>query len=425
MSFFSRLKKPLMILGFLILIVLIGYFLWKLFFQTAGPILGPGGETSTSTSGGLPVIDSGDGEPGGEITGPGRLPDGSIDETGLDTPIGERDRDSYAPQPIADGGLTRTEPVVITKSLSPSLSSNGDVRYYNKEDGYFYKLDENGNIVKLSDKIFHQVRDVTWSPDGNKAVIEYPDNSKISFDFATQKQVSLPSYWEDFSFSPSGNELTSKSIGLDTDNRWLIVSGSDASQATALEPIGERAPYVYPSWSPNNQIVAYYTKGLDFDRQEIYFVGLNGENFKSTVVEGRGVQAQWSKEGDNLLYSAYHSRDDYKPKLWIVGSSGDDIGSDRRSLELNTWSDKCTFASNTEVYCAVPETLEEGAGMFPELADRSKDNLYKIDLTTGAKTLIAVPDGAYNISQILVPDNQNSLYFTDKHNEMIYQVRLR
>ncbi|HZJ42114.1 MAG TPA: hypothetical protein VFD51_03880, partial [Patescibacteria group bacterium] len=402
----SRLKKPLLIIAFILSIVLIGYLLWKLFFQDSLPVQTPSGQVNTSTSGGLPLINSNGNQDDGEITGPGRLPDGNIPNEGeTDVPIGSRDPQATQTQTIANGGLTETKAIVISKSLSPSLSSDGSVKYYNREDGFFYKIDKDGNAVKLSDKIFHQVKDVTWAPNTNKAIIEYPDGTKISYDFNTNKQVTLPSYWEEFSFSPDGEQITTKSIGLDSDNRWLVVSGADASKATALESIGDRADYVYPSWSPNNQIVAYYTKGVDFDRQEVFFVGLNGENFKSTIVEGRGVQTQWSTEGDNLLYSAYHSRDDYKPKLWIVGSSGDNIGADRRSLEINTWADKCTFASNTEIYCAVPETLETGAGMFPELADRTKDNLYKIDLNTGAKTLIAIPNGAYNISQILVPED--------------------
>jgi hypothetical protein len=424
MTNFSHLKKPLLIIGFLFLVVLLGYLIWKLFFQERAIILPPEQEISTTTSGSLPAIGSGEEIIGEDITGSEHLPFTEGEEE-KDTPIRDPDLESYRPKDVAEGGLTRANPIITSETLNPSLSSAGTINYYNKEDGRFYKLDEDGNIIRLSDKIFHQVKKVTWAPQTNKAIIEYPDGSKISYDFDLEKQITLPSYWEDFSFSPNGEQIVTKSIGLDENNRWLIVSGADASKATALEPIGNRADYVYPSWSPNNQIVAYYTKGLDYDRQEIFFVGLNEENFKSTIVEGRGIQAQWSKNGDSLLYSAYHSRDGYRPKLWIVGASGDNIGANRLNLELNTWANKCTFASNSEIYCAVPETLEEGAGMFPELADRTKDNLYKIDLNTGAKTLIAVPDGAYNISQIIVPESQNQLYFTDKSNEMIYQVKLK
>ncbi len=424
MSFFSRYKKIFLVLIFLIFIFLFGYLLWKLFFQnnilpsTVTPI-------STSTSGGLPGIGPGTGI-GDDITEPGRLPD--LDENGqpiINTPIGPVSPESQEASTIAVGGLTQVKTIVSSPVLNPTVNSSGGIQYYNQEDGYFYRVDENGNIVKMSDRVFYEVEQVTWAPNSQKAILEYPDKTNIVYDFNTNKQVTLPSYWQEFSFANNSEKIVAESIGLDENNNWLIVAGSDGSKATALEPIGANASTVYPDWSPNNQIVAMYTKGLDFDRQEIFFVGLNGENFKSTTVEGRGLQMSWSPSGNNLLYSAYHSRDDYRPRLWIVEANGDNIGVNRNNLELNTWASKCTFASNTDVYCAVPENLEAGAGMFPELADRTKDSLYKIDLTTGAKNLIAVPDAAYNISQIMVPENQNYLYFTDKSTEMIHQIQLK
>jgi hypothetical protein len=73
----------------------------------------------------------------------------------------------------------------------------------------------------------------------------------------------------------------------------------------------------------------------------------------------------------------------------------------------------------------VPDSLERGAGLFPELADKTKDSLYKIDLTTGTQKLIAVPDGAYNISQVIVPENEEYLYFTDKTTEQLYRINLK
>ena len=111
--------------------------------------------------------------------------------------------------------------------------------------------------------------------------------------------------------------------------------------------------------------------------------------------------------------------------MWVVDANTDTIGQNRGSIDLQTWASKCTFASNSEVYCAVPNDLPQGAGLYPELADKTKDSLYKIDLSTGSKKLIAVPDGSYNISQIMVPDNQDYLYFTDKFSGSIYKVKLK
>lgn len=410
MEFFSRYKKLFLGLGFLLVVVLIGYLIWIFFFRVS--VTTPTEITTPEAVNGLPIAESGE-TTTTTATGTGMLPGG----TAQLNPDGS--------SPVASGGLTQTDSVVSASILNPTLSSSGGVQYYNQNDGHFYKLDKNGNAVLMSDKVFHDVENLVWAPNKDKAIITYPDGNKILYNFQTKQQVTLPAHWQDFSFSPASDQIVSKSLGIDSENRWLVVSNDDGSKAKTLENIGDKDKTVYPAWSPTNQIVAMYTKGVDFNRQEVYFVGLNEENFKSTVIEGRGFQPQWSTTGDRLLYSVYSTDTNLNPKLWIVDASGDTISNNRQSIDLNTWASKCTFASNTEVYCAVPEVLEKGAGLFPELADKTKDNLYRVNLTTGTKELIAVPNGAYNISQIMVPAGKDSLYFTDKKTGELYQIKLR
>jgi hypothetical protein len=420
MNFFARFKKVFLIIGFLFLIIVAAYFIWTLFFKTAAPLTTTS-PNATGTINGLPTAGSGN-NTGTDQTG-GGLP---ITPGQNANPLpGSSAPNPNAPSDTAVGGLTKTEILNKTPSLDPILNTSGQVQYYDQSDGKFYKINSDGTKTLLSDHVFHSVQNITWAPDATKAILEYPDGTKILYNFDTQKQSTIPAHWKDFSFSPTSDKLISKSIGLDEENRWLVVSNDDGSKATALEPIGTQDSTVYPGWSPNNQIVALYTEGIDLDRQNVYFVGLNGENFKSTVIEGRGLQYQWSTTGDKILYSVYNTSDNMNPRLWIVDASSDTIGQNRGSLDIQTWASKCTFASNTEIYCAVPDNLPTGSGLYPELADETKDSLYKIDLATGSQKLIAVPDGSYNISQIMVGDSQDYLYFTDKFSGSIYKVNLK
>ncbi len=414
MNFLAKYKKIFLIIGFLIIVMVLGYFIYRLFFQQAVITIPPITETST-TPGELPGSGLG-GQQVSTTTGPGGVPVSPTQPQVTTTTV----------SPTAQGGVTKVTSLNSGPTANAILSSDGqDVQYYNKTDGKFYKINEKGEAVPMSDKVFHNVDNVTWAPNTSKAVLEYPDGSNIVYDFNTERQVTLPKHWEDFNFSSDSNQIVSKSIGVDPNNRWLVVSNSDGSKAQALEFIGANADKVISSWSPNNQSVAMYTKGVDFDRQELLFVGLNGENFKSTTVEGRGLETQWSEKGDKLLYSAYNSTSDLKPKLWVVNAQGDSIGTGRSDLEINTWANKCTFVSNQELYCAVPDNLERGAGMFPEMADKTQDSLYHINLTTGLKQLVAVPDGKYNISNLVVSKDQKNLFFTDKTTEEIYKIDLK
>lgn len=411
MNFFSKYKRVLLIIGFLAFIAIMAYLLYLSFFKQTLSII-PGQNTGTQE------------EQGGRLT-PAQEGQGQITTQTGEEAVVPTTETSIKPAEKASGGLTKTNQVITDQVMKPTISSDGTgVNLYDKNDGKFYRLNENGEMTPLSDKVFHNVDNIIWSPTSDKAVLEYPDGSNIVYDFKSGKQATLPKHWEDFNFSSDGNNLIMKSIGLDVENRWLAIAKSDGSGSQALEFIGKNANNVYTDWSPNGQIVAMYTQGIDLDRQEVFFVGQNKENFKSTIVEGRGFEPMWSEKGDRLAYSVYNLSGDAKPELWVVDAVGDSIGSNRKDLNIQTWASKCAFADNNTMYCGVPETLEEGAGMFPETALNTRDDLYKINVATGEKQLIAIPDGDYNMSNLVISDDGKNLYFTDSRDSLIRKIEL-
>lgn len=417
MESLQRYRKIIMIGVFVLVVFLLGLLLYKTFFKASSPINNGQTPTDQTSQGNLPTSPDGTGQVS-STTKPGLIPNNP-------SAVGPQDIGTIT-SPKASGGLTKTSNIYSNPVSGTILSSAGDgVQFYNQNDGKFYKIDNQGNSIPLSDKVFYNVDNITWSKQADKAVLEYPDGSNIVYNFNTQKQITLPKHWEDFDFSSNGQNIVAKSIGLDPDNRWLIISSDDGSRTQALEFIGENADKVISSWSPSNQSVAMYTKGVDFDRQELLFVGQNGENFKSTTVEGRGIDPLWNESGTQLLYSAYNTNSDLKPLLWIVGAQGDAIGQGRRSLGINTWASKCTFANQQEIYCAVPKELERGSGIFPDLAKKTSDDIYKININTGSKSLVAIPDGKYNIDSLNLSSDQSNLFFTDSTTKEIYKIELK
>lgn len=328
------------------------------------------------------------------------------------------------PTATAQGGLTKIEQMTKGPSMFSVVGPNGEIIYYNPADGKFYILTASGEIKEYNGKVFHNVSNVVWSQNKNKAVLEYPDGSNIVYDFNTNEQVTLPKHWYDFSFSPTDDQIGFKSNALDVENRFLAVSKPDGSGPAILESLGEVGNKFNVNWSPNNQVVATFVDAKDADRSEVFFIGLNKENFKSMVVEGRDFRGFWSPDGQKMLYSVYNSQDNFAPKLWISNASPDSVGDNRQNLELNTWADKCTFSSQTKIYCAVPEQLVYGSGLEPSSADQTPDQLYEIDLTTGSKNLIAVPTGNHTIGNIIVNEANKTLYFSDKNSNIIYKINL-
>lgn len=404
-------KRILLIAGFALVTIILGYFLYRVFFAAPKPPSPPAPPPPPPPAGQFP--EAGIGVPGRATPTPGGLPTVGIAPERPGAPRGE---------------IVRVEPVqqVVADTIkNPSIDKNGGVQFYNIANGQFYRLNAQGQIELLSDQVFFNVDKVTWSPNQNESIIEYPDGANIYYNFATKRQATLPRHWQEFSFAPEGQQIAAKSIGFSPENRWLVAADPDGKNATLVEPLGDNASRVTVDWSPNQQIVALSRTGepLGADREEVLFIGLHGENFKSTVVEGRDLRSQWSPTGERLLYSVYSGRNDFKPELWIVGAQGDQIGTDRTPLGVSTWADKCTFQDNRYVYCGVPSELPTGAGFAPEIANAVPDRLVRIDTQTGIQTEIPV-NTQPTVDSLFLSDKGDAIYFTDKQKAGLFRVDL-
>lgn len=407
------LKKALLLLLILVVAGAIGFALYLVFIKAGPAALRKPIVKKPPVTGELPL--AGERKPGEGVAvapGAGQLPTARV---------------IAGTQP----GPSYYRPEAVTKVTSdyavyPSLSYSGAMRYHNAADGKFYRLGADGHAKALSDQVFYNVSNVTWAKNQDKAVIEYPDSSKIVYNFETNKQVTLPRHWSEFSFSSDGSQIASKSLGLSPENRWLVVTNDDGTGTKLVEPMGENADKVQITWSPSRQVVAFSQTGqpLGAERREILLVGLNHENFKSITVEGMGFLPEWSPTGKKLLYSVYSGRSNLKPELWLTSAYGDEIGSNRQMLNINTWADKCAFGGDEVIYCAVPRDLPQGAGMSRDIAVGTPDDLYKIDLKTGLKTPIGLGGEDYSIKDISFDAGKNKVIFTDVNKNGIFEANL-
>ncbi len=325
----------------------------------------------------------------------------------------------------ANGGLTAYTVLENDPALTPSLSSNGtDLVYYNANNGFFYNITPDGTKTLISDIAFKNVEKVTWAPNSKQAVMEYPDGSNVIYDINKKTTITLPTHWKDFTFSPDSSKIAFKAMKLDPEDRYIAISDTNGGNYRQIEALGDEDENVAITWSPNNQYVAMFIKGLDADRSEIYPIGFNGENFKAVRIEGRDPRYVFSPTGNKLLYSSYNSASSYNPTLWVVNSTPDLLGTGRTKLDLDTWADKCTFGGDNIIYCAVPKTLDLGSGFIPSMADSQPDNIYKINLMTGSKELIAQPLFDTSIGKMVISQDKTILYAWDKNSGQIKEIRL-
>lgn len=414
-----NLRRTLLIAGFIL--VSLGFLavIFFVFFRSA-PINGNTNQVGGNTNG-LPGI--GNGNINGVVIGNiNALPN----INGL--PI------STTPTLIASGGATTTETIVpASASGVTAVGLEGGLQYYDQNTGKFYRLSPDGlSKSELTDVVYAGVDRLTWAPSGNQAILEFPDQSKILYDFTTKKQTTLPKELNGFSFSPASDQMVSKYLdGSDPTNQWLIVSKPDGTSSLSVEHLGENAGKVLSTWSPNNQIIATYEKTVNTDQSEIIFLGAQGENFPSVNIEGRGFTPKWSPDGRRLLYSAYSAVTDDNPHLFLMSGSTSTLGSGLLDLGLDTTADKCVFSSTgSTIYCAVPYYLNPGSGPQPELSAGVPDNIYRIDLTSGQAELIARPvdsklNQRFSATNLQLTAGDTYLFFTDAATGSIEKVRLR
>lgn len=332
---------------------------------------------------------------------------------------------------VADGGRTASPALTSGPTLQPFGSEGGRARYYDKDTCQFYEIQPNGERTVLSDSKYCDVRNITWSPDSDKTVLEFPDGANIVYDFTTQQQYTLPKEMTEFSFSPSGDQIAGKYLSpTNPADNWLVTISANGSQLTPIEPMGQNADKVHVGWSANNQVVALSRTGeaAGLFSQQVLLIGLHGENFRSLQIEGRGFIPRWTPDGQKLLYSVYNDQTNYKPTLYLTNANTNNVGTGKIALDLNTWADKCTFGGSY-AYCAVPQGLPEGAGFSRSLANGLPDEIWQIDLSTGGKALIAQPvnESGQGIPtlNLTVSTDGRFLYFVDGFTNQLRSVQLK
>jgi len=404
-------KKILVVIAFVAFVLAIAFALYWVFFRqatTVGTV-----EDGSFSPGSIPGIASGT--------------PSTVDPTDNNTVLPWQEYFDNEVSPVANGGLT--EVIKVTdNSVSGITNGNYGLQYYDQNDQKFYRINEQGEPVLMSDDKFYGVDNVTWENTGDKAILEYPDGRNILYNFKTGKQVTLPHEMQEFSFNGAANQIVAEWIGDHEDNNWLVTSNDDGSRLRLIEPIGDQAHNVQAGISPDNQVAALFREYVDDQRQEVYPLGFNKENLKSFVVSGAGFESKWSNDGESLIYNVYNKESNYNPTLWVTSGSTGELGDIKISLNMQTWAEKCTFSGGNNIICAVPQGLPRGSGLVPEIASEYRDNFYRVDMNTGAKTLLASPvgeGGAYSAGNLFVSNDGATLYFTDVNTGILQSIRLR
>ena len=411
-------RKIVLIILFIIVVIGLAFLIYYVFFTSSRQPVTPqqeqqnqSGEFPSASEGGAQQIEQGGGTPqSGEVQG----------------------------NTQGQGNVTSEETIINSKQLLDKDVSriktyskiNDGIVYYDDANQGFYRVTSDGKVSKLSDRKFYNVTNATFSPTKNEAIIEYPDKTKVLYDFDKDEFIAkFPEQAQDFGFSTTGDKLSYKWIDYYEDSNYLVTSNPDASNFKFIRPIADQAKNIDDVWSPDGEVMATFKKQYDAERQEIYFINENDKNLRSLLVDGFNFKGTWNTKGDKLLYNITELRNDFKPTLWIANGQGDSLGYGKRPLGLNTWVDKCSFSQsdNDVVYCAVPDELEKGSGLNSSSYGGSSYSIYRINIATGNQELLAQPiidNNRISIDKIYTDKNDSSLFYVDGSSGYLYSIDL-
>ncbi len=296
---------------------------------------------------------------------------------------------------------------------------------FDKSQGAFVNIDNQGNVNPLDAFRFSDVRNVAWSPDRSSAILRQSDGTKTVYNFQTKQRLTLPSSWTEVKFTADNQTVVFKNSSTVNDGRWLATGNLNNGGITLLRPLGDNSNSVIVSPSPDGTVAGLATIPIDGNSQNLYFIDSQGGISTPVQIQGGFVQTQWSADGRWLLFSTADTGNQFKPLLWLGAGEGPNRGN-HTQLPLATTASQCAFAKNsTLLVCSVPSgPPQPGYGLSEGAIPNIPHAVMAIDLNSGKLQTIYTPPSPATLTTPVVTADGKTLYITNKTTGLLQSVTL-
>lgn len=202
----------------------------------------------------------------------------------------------------------------------------------------------------------------------------------------------------------------------------IAIANPDGSSSQSV--ISTRLKDAQLKWiTKDNIAVSTAPSGL---AQNILY-NLNIPNRQLTrVLSGlNGLTSLWSPDGSNFIFSQTNEKGHN-----ITLSTAKANGSEIKSTDLKTFSEKCVYTQDNEtVYCAEPKSIPEDAILPDDYYKKTfsiNDALWKINTKNSRKDFLYEfnEDRDFDLSNLFISKDEKYLYFTNRNDGLLYRLEL-
>lgn len=334
--------------------------------------------------------------------------------------------------------LRKLTDVPVSGAVATTTKDGLLVRYIERGTGHVYDVDLSTGIkARLSQTTIPRVQEAFWMTNALRVVIRYFDSEyEFAETFAglltkdTRAATGTPSFALDGVFL----EQDIRSITLSASDQRIAYTTKNTSGSSlfTVKSDGTGKVQIYTSpvrewllqWFKNDTI-ALTTKPSSATPGFLYFIPSKGGQPERILPGTFGLTTLVSPQGDRVLFS--EATGNGLALKAFVRKDRVEV-----SIPTATLPEKCVWSRNEAAiaFCGVPQSIE--GKEYPDVwymgLTSFNDQIWKIDTTIGAATLLAIPKeytteeiDAVNLS---LTKNEDYLIFTNKKDGALWALEL-
>jgi len=390
----SRNKKLAYIAITVIILGLLGYAAYRAFL--------PSGETPQSS-------------PEEQITGGGQV---RTPGSGTGGTQGGQGGGEIQPPIITPEGRVLTQ-LTNFPVIAPAVNKEENrVLFYKKDGGDLFSIDFAGqNQEKVSNITVLGLFEAVWSRDKDRAAVFYLDGETIKgFLQIGSSTASLPQGIKSFVWSPDGKSIVYAVERSEKTDIILADANGRNPKITYTTPLRDAKL----SWPTQDRIILE-TAPSGIAEGFLFAYTRSSGVFSRIIGPIFGLVSLWSPNGSQIA-SSITNNEGKNPKILIFDASG------KLTFETTaaTISQKCAWADEKELFCAIPQNSLSGY-ILPDDYLRGElntsDRLMSINLGSGdVKELL--DSGGLDISDIGITKKKDYVFFINRFNGTLWSLKL-